>query len=79
MQVGDRLPADAQLSHDWETCEIHCCDLHRPRHIRGSGGSDVLHDRLDPVPANACCHGGQSVNSFLRLNMKQHSEEERCG
>lgn len=54
--------------------------MHQPCHIRGSGGSDVLHHGLDPVPAYAGCHGRQSVHSLLGLNIYRFADVlGQCG
>lgn len=42
-----------------------------PRHIRGRGRVDMLHDGLDPISPNSRSHGRERELTLLRLHKRQ--------
>lgn len=48
-----------------------------PRHVRGGGRVDVLHDGLDPVPPDARRHGRQGEGALLGLHERRGVGRDR--
>ena len=41
-----------------------------PRHVRGRGRVDVLHDGLDPIPPDSRCHSREREFALLCLHKR---------